>query len=169
MEELRKSVLSKRDPDKPCIAICSGMGCLSPNNGRLISAFEEEVSKKDLKAKVDIRATGCHGYCEKGPLVVIYPEEICYVEVMPKDVPEIVSQTVLGKKVIDHLVYADPDTGEKAAHLSEIPFYKNQMRNIFGSNTKIDPGSIDDYLAVGGYSALSKSLLEMSLRKFLKK
>ncbi len=167
MEELRKGVLSERDPDKPCIAICAGMGCLSPSNGRVISAFEEEIDKKDLKTKVDIRATGCHGYCEKGPMVVIYPEEICYVEVAPKDVPEIVSQTVLGKKVINRLIYTDSDTGEKAAHQTEIPFYKNQIRHLIGNNTKIDPRRIDDYLAVGGYSALSKSLFEMSPEKVL--
>jgi len=162
LEKLRKGVLSERDPDKPCIAICAGTGCLSLDNGRVINAFKEEVNKKKLKTKVDMRATGCHGYCEKGPLVVIYPEEICYMEVTPKDVPEIVSQTVLGKKVIDRLIYADPKTGEKAAHQSEIPFYKNQMRHIIGHNSRIDPRSIDDYLAVDGYSALSKSLLEMS-------
>ncbi|MDH5706731.1 MAG: NADH-quinone oxidoreductase subunit F [Candidatus Aminicenantes bacterium] len=166
LEKLRKEVLSKRDPDKPCIAICAGMGCLSLDNGRIISAFEKEINKK-LKTKVDMRATGCHGYCEKGPLVVIYPEEICYVEVLPKDVPEIVSQTVLGKKVIDRLIYTDPDTGQKASHQSEIPFYKNQMRHLMGNNTKIDPRSIDDYLAVGGYFALSKSLLEMSPEEVL--
>jgi NADH-quinone oxidoreductase subunit F len=167
LEELRKGVLSERDPDKPKIAICAGMGCLALGSGRVISAFEEEINKKDLKTKVNIRATGCHGYCEKGPMVVIYPEEICYVEVTPKDVPEIVSQTVLGKKVIDRLIYTDPDTGEKATHQSEIPFYKNQMRHLIGNNTKIDPKSIDDYLAVGGYSALSKSLFEMSPEKVL--
>jgi NADP-reducing hydrogenase subunit HndC len=162
LEKLRKAVLSGRDPDKPCIAICAGMGCLGLDNGSVIRAFEEEISKKKLKTKVDIRATGCHGYCEKGPLVVIYPEEICYMEVTPKDVPEIISQTVMGKKVIDRLIYANQDTGEKAAHQSEIPFYKKQTKHIFGNNTKIDPTSIDDYLAVGGYSALSKALLEMS-------
>jgi len=167
LEELRKGVLSARDPDKPCIAICAGMGCLSLSNGSVLSAFEKEVNKKKLKTKVDIRATGCHGLCEKGPMVVIYPEEICYVEVTPKDVPEIVSQTVLGKKVINRLIYTDPDTGEKTAHQSEIPFYKKQMRHIFGNNTKIDPRSIDDYLAVGGYSALSKSLFEMSPEEVL--
>jgi NADH-quinone oxidoreductase subunit F len=118
LEELRKGVLSERDPDKPSIAICAGMGCHSLGNGRIISAIEEEINKKDLRTNVDIRATGCHGYCEKGPMVVVYPEEICYVEVTPKDVPEIISQTVLGKKVIDHLIYSDPDTGEKAAHQS---------------------------------------------------
>jgi len=167
LEELRKGVSSKRDPDKPCIAICAGMGCLSLDNGRVISAFEKEINKKKLKTKVDIRATGCHGYCEKGLLVVIYPEEICYMEVTPKDVPEIVSQTVLGKKVIDRLIYANPETGEKAAHQSEIPFYKKQTRHIIGHNSRIDPQSIDDYLAVGGYSALSKSLLEMSPEEVL--
>ena len=167
LEEFRKGVLSARDPVKPCIAICAGMDCLGHDNGRIISAFEEEISKKDLKTKVDIRATGCHGYCEKGPMVVIYPEEICYVKVAPEDVPEIVSQTVLGKKVINRLIYSDPNTGEKSAHQSEIPFYKNQMPHIIGNNTQIDPQCIDDYLAVGGYSALSKSLFEMNPEQVL--
>ena len=167
LEKLRKGVLSERDPHKPCIAICAGMGCLGISNGRVISAFKEEIDKKKLKSKIDVRTTGCHGYCEKGPLVVIYPEEICYVEVTPEDVPEIISQTVLGKKVIDRLIYTDPDTGEKAAHQSQVPFYKNQMRNLIGNNSKIDPRSIDDYLAVGGYSALSKSLFEMSPEEVL--
>ncbi|MGB2765203.1 MAG: NADH-ubiquinone oxidoreductase-F iron-sulfur binding region domain-containing protein [Candidatus Aminicenantaceae bacterium] len=167
LEEFRKGILSKRDPDKSCIAICSGTSCLSLGNDRVISAFEEEVNKQDLKTKVDIRATGCHGFCEKGPMVVIYPDEICYIQVTPEDVPEIVSQTVLGKKVIDRLTYTDLNTGEKAAHQSEIPFYKNQMRHLIGNNTKIDPRSIENYLAVGGYSALSKSLFEMSPEKVL--
>ncbi len=167
LEELRKGILSKRDPNKPCIAICAGTGCLALGNDRVISAFEEEVKKQTLEAKVDIRATGCHGFCEKGPNVIIYPEEICYIEVTPEDVPEIVSQTVLGKEVIDRLIYTDPNTGEKAAHQSEIPFYKNQMRHLIGNNSKIDPKSIDEYLALGGYSALSKSLFEMSPEQVL--
>jgi len=167
LEEFRKGILSKRDPDKSCIAICAGTSCLSLGNDRVISAFEEEVNKQDLKTKVDIRATGCHGFCEKGPMVVIYPDEICYIQVTPEDVPEIVSQTVLGKKVIDRLIYTDLDTGEKAAHQSEIPFYKNQMRLLMINNTKIDPRSIDDYLAGGGYSALSKALFEMSPEQVL--
>jgi len=167
LEEFRKDILSERDPDKPCIAVCAGTSCLALGNDRVISAFEEEIKKQSLEAKVDIRATGCHGFCEKGPSVVIYPEEICFIEVTPEDVPEIVSQTVIGKKVIDRLIYIDPNTGEKAAHQSEIPFYKNQMRHLFSNNTKIDPKSIDDYLALGGYSALSKALFEMSPEQVL--
>ena len=167
LEELRKGVLAGRDPDRPSIAICAGMDCLSQAKGSVIDAFKKEVGKKNLKTKVDIRVTGCHGYCEKGPLVVIYPDEICYLEVTPEDIPEIISQTVLGKKVIDRLVYTDPDTGEKAGQLSEIPFYRNQMRHLMGNSTKIDPKSFDDYLAVGGYSALAKSLFEMSPEQVL--
>ncbi len=167
LEELRKSILSKRDPDRPCIAICAGTSCLALGNDRVIGAFEEEIKKQSLEAKVDIRATGCHGFCEKGPNIVIYPEEICYMEVIPEGVSDIISQTVLGKKVIDRLIYTDPNTGEKAAHQSEIPFYKNQMRHLIGNNTKVDPESIDDYLALGGYSALSKSLFEMTPEQVL--
>jgi len=167
LQALRKGLLSKRDPNKPCIAICAGTGCLGPGSDEVISAFESEVKKHSLKAKVDIRATGCHGFCEEGPNVVIYPEEICYTRVTVEDVPEIVSQTVIGKKVIDRLVYVDPNTGEKSVHQSEIPFYKKQMRHLIGNNSKIDPKSLDDYLALGGYSALSRALFEMSPEQVL--
>jgi NADH-quinone oxidoreductase subunit F len=167
LEELRKGILSKRAPDKPCITICAGTGCLALGSDRVISAFEEEIEKQALKTKVDVRGTGCPGFCEKGPIVVIYPEEICYVGVTPEDAPEIVSQTAVGKKVIDRLLYTDPNTGEKAVHEYEIPFYKNQMRLLLGNNIKIDPKSIDDYLALGGYSALVKVLSQMTPEQVL--
>ena len=167
LEELRKGILSKRDPNKPCITICAGTGCLALGSDMVISAFEEEIEKQALKTKVDVRGTGCPGFCEKGPIVVIYPEEICYVGVTPEDAPEIVSQTVVGKKVIDRLLYTDPNTGEKAVHEYEIPFYKNQMRLLIGNNIKIDPKSIDDYLALGGYSALAKVLSQMTPEQVL--
>ncbi len=167
LEKLRKDIVAQRDSLKPCIAICAGTTCLAYGNDRLVRAFVQEVKKQSLEAQVDIKATGCHGFCEKGPHVVIYPEEICYVEVTPQDVPEIVAQTVKAKKVIDRLIYTDPQTGEKAVHQSEIPFYQRQMRLIMGNNSKIDPQSIDDYLACGGYSALVKALFEMSPEQVL--
>ncbi len=162
LEELRKGILSKRDPDKPCMAICGGTSCHTLGNQSVISALKKEIKKQSLEAKVDIRETGCPGFCEKGPVVVIFPEEICYTEVTPEDVPEIISQTVIGKKVIDRLLYTDPDTGEKAVHEYEIPFYQNQRRLLTGNNIKIDPKNIEDYLAIGGYSALVKVLETMS-------
>ena len=155
LEDLRQGILSKRDPDKPCIAVCGGTGCLGLGNDNIVGAFEKEIEKQGLGDKVDVRATGCHGFCEKGPVVLVYPQEVCYLEVTAGDVPEIVSQTVQGK------------TGEKAAQQSEIPFYKKQMRLLMGKNTRVSPQSIDDYLAIGGYSALSKALFEMSPERVL--
>ncbi|MFZ3132254.1 MAG: NAD(P)H-dependent oxidoreductase subunit E, partial [Desulfosporosinus sp.] len=162
LEELREGILSKKDPAKPRISICAGLSCLGLANKLVINAVNEEVRKQSLEAKVDVITTGCHGFCEKGPIVVIYPEEICYLQVKPEDVPEIISQTVIAKKVIDRLVYTDPNSGEKTAQMSEIPFYKNQMRVLIGHSPQINPESIDDYLAIGGYSALAKALFEMS-------
>lgn len=160
LEEFRKNILSERDPDKPCIAVCTGTGCLALGAANVVTALKEEIKKQGLETKVEVRETGCPGFCERGPLLVIYPEEICYLQVQPGDAEEIVSQTILSKTVIDRLLYVNSAADEKVVHESEIPFYKNQMRNLIGNNIKIDPKSIDDYLSVGGYSALVKALCE---------
>ncbi len=162
LEELRKGILSKRDPNKPCITLCSGSACQASGSREVAASLEEEIKKQGLSAGVDIRRTGCHGFCERGPIIVIHPEETCYLQIEPKDVPEIVSQTVQEKKVIERLLYTEPGTKKKIVHESEIPFYKHQERLVFGSNGAIDPKSIDDYLAIGGYSALAKALFEMT-------
>jgi len=160
LEQLRTEIQAQRDPKKPCIAICAGTGCLALGVKKVITAFKEGLKERGLADKVDVRETGCPGFCERGPIVVIYPEEICYLQVQPEDVPEIITETIKGEKVVDRLVYTDPETGEKAVHESEIPFYKYQKRLIIGDNITIDPKRIEDYLAIGGYQALSKVLVE---------
>jgi NADH-quinone oxidoreductase subunit F len=162
LERLRDEIAAKRDPEKPCIAICAGTGCIALGCHNVIAAFKSELKERGLEDRVDIRETGCPGFCEKGTIVVIYPEEICYLQVQPEDVPEIVSRAIQEKEIIDRLVYTDPKTGEKAIHESEIPFYKYQKRLIIGNNIKIDPQKIEDYIAIGGYRALSKVLLEFT-------
>jgi NADP-reducing hydrogenase subunit HndC len=162
LEEFRKGILSRRDPNKPCITLCSGSACHASGSKEVAASLEEEIQKQGLSAEVDIRRTGCHGFCERGPIIVIHPEEICYFQITPEDVPEIISRTIKEKKVIERLLYNDPGTDEKIIHESEIPFYKHQERLVFGSNGNIDPKSIDDYLAIGGYSALAKVLCGMS-------
>ncbi len=162
LEKFRQEILSKRDPNKPCISICAGAGCVASGADEVITAFEAEIEKQGLKTDVDTKGTGCPGFCERGPVVVIYPEEICYLQVTPGDVPEIVSQTIKEKKVVDRLLYVDKATGEKATHESDIPFYKYQERNIICNNIKIDSKSIDDYLTLDGYSALAKVLFQMT-------
>ena len=162
LEGFRKEIASKRDPKKPCIAVCTGTGCLALGATGVVTALKDEIRKKGLGTEVlDLRETGCPGFCERGPIIVIYPEEICYVQVQPKDAAEIVSETIANKKVVDRLLYSDPISNEKAVQESEIPFYKNQKRLLIGNNIKLDPKSIDSSLAIGGYSALIKALFEM--------
>jgi NADP-reducing hydrogenase subunit HndC len=167
LAKVRQEISSRRDPQQPCISICAGAGCLASGAGEVIAAFQAEIAAQGLQTEVNTKGTGCPGFCERGPVVVIYPEEICYLQVKPEDVSEIVSQTIKEKKVVDRLLFVDPSTGEKAIHEFDIPFYKNQERIILGSNIKIDPKTIDDYLAIGGYSALTKVLFQMTSEQVL--
>jgi len=162
LQNFRQSILSKRDPNNPCISICAGAGCVASGADEVIAAFQAEIEKTGLAASVDTKGTGCPGFCERGPVVVIYPEEICYLQVTAEDVPEIVAQTIMEHKVVERLLFEDPASGEKAVKESDISFYRDQERTVLCNNIKIDSKSIDDYLAVGGYIALTKALSEMS-------
>jgi len=162
LEEYRKSLLKRRDSKKSFIAVCGGTGCRAYDWDKLIGAFEREIEKQGLKEKVEIRITGCHGLCERGPLVVVHPEEIFYQQVKASDVKDIISKTVLNNQVVDRLLYEDSVKKEKVIHEKDVDFYRKQMRLIFGNNGKIDPTSIDDYIAIGGYSSLAKVLTSMS-------
>ncbi len=167
LEKLRKEIQSKRDPNKTCITLCSGTACHASGSGDVAVSIEEELKKQGLSDEVDFRRTGCHGYCERGPIIVIHPDEICYLQIEAKDVPEIISQTIKEKKLVERLLYTDPETKEKIVHESEIPFYKNQQRLVLGSNGNIDPKSIDDYIALDGYSALAKAISQMKPEEVL--
>ena len=162
LECARKEIISRIDPAKPCISVCAGAGCLASGAAEVIAAFKMELEFHGLTTEVNTKGTGCPGFCERGPIVMIYPEGICYLKVKPEDVPEIVSHTIKEKKVVDRLLYEDPATGTRALRESDIPFYKNQQRNILSENIRIDSKSIEDYLAIGGYSALAKVLFEMT-------
>ncbi len=160
LEQLRAAIRAARDPARPSIAVCAGAACHGLDSLRVAEAFQGELAKLGEGAGVELRVTGCHGYCEKGPNVVVGPREICYFQVAPADVPEIVESARTGK-VIERLIYRHPTTGEKAVHMNEVPFYKHQTRLLIGDNTRIDPMRIADYIAVGGYAALAKALFQM--------
>jgi NADH-quinone oxidoreductase subunit F len=127
----------------------------------VIDGFQKEIEKQKLGEKVGLRITGCPGFCEIGPLVVIYPKGIFYQQVKVEDIPEILEKTIMKEELIERLLYQDPTTKDRSIYEEEVPFYKKQMRLIIGNNSKIDPCSIEDYLAIGGYSALSKALFKM--------
>ena len=156
LSAVRSEIVGRRDPDRPAIAICAGTGCIAYGSNDLFDAFQ--AASADLGIEVDVRMTGCHGFCERGPLVVVFPEKIFYQRVKPKDVAEILEKTVAGGEVIEKLCYVDPVTGERYTHEDEVPFYKHQQRLILGNNGRIDPTSIEDYLGIGGYGALAKAL-----------
>ena len=167
LEKLRKQLVSQRDSDLPCITICSGTGCLASRAEDVADAFASEIKKQGLQKKVSIRRTGCHGFCERGPIVVIFPKEICYLGVNSNDASEIISQTICEDKLVKRLLYKDPKTAKIIAHEHEIPFYKHQNRLILSNNRLITPKNIDDYIVLGGYSALAKTLFELGRDKVL--
>jgi NADH-quinone oxidoreductase subunit F len=158
LEELRTSIIKSRDAQKPCITVCGGTGCHSFGSEGVTEAFEKEIKRQKLGDKIDIKVTGCHGFCEKGPVVVIKPKNIFYQQVKAEDIPEIVSETIVKGNIVDRLLYTDPATGKKITYEHEVPFYKEQKRLVFGSNGLIDPNVIEDYLAIGGYAAMAKAL-----------
>ncbi len=162
LSELRESIIQSRDPKKPCITICGGTGCGASGCESVTKTFSEQVDGLGVQQRVDIRRTGCHGFCEQGPIVVIHPKEIFYRKVTTEDVPEIVSRTALNGEIIDRLLYTDPSTGQKVTYERDVPFYKFQKRIILGNNGILDPKSISDYIAVGGYIALNKVFFELS-------
>ncbi|MEA3459886.1 MAG: SLBB domain-containing protein, partial [Chloroflexota bacterium] len=162
LEKWRESILASRDPSKLCITVCGGTGCRALGSKGVNAAFGEELKKQDLEAKVDLKMTGCPGFCEQGPLAVIFPERMLYVGITPEDVPEIISKTIVGGEVIERLLYEDPLTGERIIHEPDVPFYREQKRILLRDSGLIDPIKTEDYIAVGGYSALAKALFEMT-------
>jgi NADH-quinone oxidoreductase subunit F len=167
LKKLRENIVLGQDPNRLAVAACVSTGCEALGVQKVLEAFNEEIEKQGLKGKVDIKETGCLGFCEKGPRIVIYPEKIYYFQVKAKDVPEIVEKTLINNEIIERLLYADPNTGKKARFLSEVPFYKHQKRLLLESNSKLDPKKIEDYLAIGGYKALEKALFKMTPEKIM--
>jgi NADH-quinone oxidoreductase subunit F len=155
---LRKSIIEERDPAKICVTICGGTGCSAWGSDVVREAFIEELRKRGLEEKIDVKNTGCHGFCERGPVVVILPQEIFYQQMLPDDVPEVVSETLINGNPVRRLLYADPVTGRKCVYEHEVPFYKKQMRIVLDDNGRIDPTRIRDYIARDGYKALERVL-----------
>jgi len=135
LRKLRQSLRKSRDGNRPCITVCAGTGCLATGASEVVERFRQEIINRHLEEKIDIRASGCHGFCERGPLVVIRPERVCYMNVEATDVPQILTDTVLEGKVIDRLLYQDPLTGEKIIHEGNIHF-TSFSRGLFSEATE---------------------------------
>jgi len=157
----RRSLQTGHDSDRPCVTVCGGTGCRAGGGLAVAEAFRGALKARSLDGKVDVRVTGCHGFCEQGPLVVLLPAGTLYVKVKPDDVEEIVTASIEGDGVVERLTYRDPATKKRVARERDVPFYANQQRIVFGHNGRIDPTNIDDYIAAGGYASLTKALTTM--------
>ena len=170
LEEIRKEALDKIilrlekvDTDKKNILVCGGTGCTSSKSPKIIEEFERLIKEKGLQDKVDVIKTGCFGLCAKGPIVIIYPEETFYTLVKPEDVPEIVEEDIIKGNKVERLLVKEEGDSEKIAHtLHELGFYQKQMRLALRNCGRINPENIDEYLALDGYKALEKVLVEMT-------
>ena len=162
LTDLKQAIRAARDRTTPCITVCGGTGCNAFGSQRVRDAIEAEIERRGIGDRVTLKKTGCHGFCERGPVMVIQPQDIFYQSVSPDDVPRIIDETILAGKVIDDLLYSDPSTGKKVVYDHEVPFYQKQKRLVFRHNGLIDPTSIEDYLEADGYEALAKALWAMS-------
>ena len=160
LEARRRAIVASRDPDRTSITLCGGTGCRVYGSEKVIDALRAEIDRSGIEA--DVLMTGCHGFCEQGPVMVIQPQGIFYRSVQLEDVPDIIHKTVARGEILEHLLYADPVSGEKIVYEHEVPFYAKQTRNLLNLNGLLDPTSIDDYIAHGGYQALDKALYQMS-------
>ena len=162
LSRYQSGLVAGQDPNRPYLAVCGGPGCLAMGSRDLYHAFKEEIAKNNLGDAVRLNFTGCHGFCESGPLMVVFPQEIFYTSARPGDAKEILARVMDQSGPVERLLYKDPTTQAKTVVEGEIPFYSRQKRLLIGNNRLIDPESLDDYLRLGGYSALSKALSEMT-------
>ena len=164
LESVTKKVRGEREKIETEVLVCAGTGCLANGSLGVTEALDRAIRDNglDVKLSLGLKTTGCHGFCEQGPLVVIQPKGIFYRGVKPKDVDDIVEKTLKNGEVVERLLYRDPNTKKRVEQYTEIPFYSKQHRIALRNIGKIDPSNIDDYIAIGGYAGLAKALTEMT-------
>ncbi|MFC2058570.1 NADH-quinone oxidoreductase subunit NuoF [Chloroflexota bacterium] len=153
---------SGRSNGHSTVLICQGTGCVSAKAPQIQGALEQAIKEANLAQPVDIKFTGCHGFCQRGPIVIVEPEGVFYSEVKVEDAPEIVQSHLQNGQPVERLFYRDPISDEPIPHYKNIPFYSKQQRIVLRNFGHINPEEIDDYLNAGGYQALKKVLQQMN-------
>jgi len=140
------------------VLVCSGSGC--PGGAQIIKHLENQIAQSGLD--IVVKPTGCHGFCQVGPTVMVQPEDIFYCHVSEDDVAEITQTHLRDNRVVNRLLYIDPASGQTVPHYSDINFYKKQQRILLRNCGQINPEKIEDYIACGGYQSLRKVLFNMT-------
>ena len=144
------------------VLVCGGTGCVSSGSAKLQEALQKELGKQGLDKEILLVQTGCHGMCEAGPIMVVYPEGTFYTHVKPEDAAEIVEEHLLKGRVVQRLLHKEDLTAEAVAHYKELPFYSKQMRITLRNCGYINPDNIDEYIGRDGYQGLAKVLQGLS-------
>jgi len=161
LEWFRNKILSRRQEGIIEVHVCM-TGCRAYGAAGVLEALNDEVKSQGLSKQVEIRATGCHGFCAKAPVIAIEPLGVQYQEVEPDDAGDIVVKTLKENQLIDRLAYHTPKTFQPVYYRNQIPFYAKQERRVLANCGRIDPTNIEHYVAAGGYQALIKALSKMA-------
>jgi len=160
---VEENVIHKRE-----ILVCGGTGCQSAESQVTVDKLNEKIKEAGLSNEVKVHITGCFGFCEKGPIVKVYPDNVFYIEVKVEDVEEIVQQHLIQGKIIDRLLYEEPSTKLKVNRQEEMSFYEKQERIALRNCGLINPEDISESIAEEGYMALGKVITEMSQDEIIK-
>ncbi|SEM62279.1 NADH-quinone oxidoreductase subunit F [Candidatus Frackibacter sp. WG12] len=167
LKELKEKVQIDLEKTEKKILVCGGTGCVSSGCKEVQEALSSELAANDLEDEYKIVETGCHGFCEKGPLVIVYPEEVFYCKVSPEDTKELVEEQLLKEEVVEKLLYQDPVSKESISSYRDIAFYSAQQQTALANCGHIDPEDIEEYIATGGYEALGKAVTEMEAQEVI--
>jgi len=157
LQRLRTIILDGNEKGKPCVIVCAGTACQASGSNSVHRAVKKYIIGNSLLDRLNLRITGCHGFCEMGPFILTDPQKAFYTQVRTADVPRILDAVMAGEYV-EELLYCDPVTGERYDNFDEIPFFKNQQRTLLAMNQLIDPIRVYNYISQGGYAALEKVL-----------
>ncbi len=144
------------------VLVCGGTGCKANGSKEIQLTFARQLQKFALQEEIMVVETGCHGFCEHGPLVIVYPEGIFYCGVKPDDVQAIVEEHLYKGRIVQRLLYHEPTSAEQVQGYGEISFYQKQHRLVLANCGIINPEAIEEYIAVGGYEALALAVTQLS-------
>ena len=150
------------------LLVCGGTGCHASESDAIVCNLRDELEAKGLMDSVQVIMTGCFGFCEKGPIVKVMPDNTFYVQVKPEDAQTIVEEHVIKGRKVTRLLYKDPISKESVSDSKHMGFFKKQLRIVLRNCGFINPENIDEYIARDGYQALGKVLTEMTPEEVIK-
>ncbi len=157
-QKIKEETQTRESEKTPVLVVSAGTCGQARGSLKVIEALKNQIKEHKLENEVKVKVTGCHGFCEAEPNIILQPQDIFYQKVDPSDAEDIITETIKNNRIIDKLLYHEQSTGEAKRKEKDIPFYKKQKRLILGDNALIEPTDINDYLSIGGYGSLTKVL-----------